>query len=216
MYLHGRADSGEIFYVGKGTRTHKKLYARASEEQGRNAYWKRIAIKHGYLVTIVADFFAESDAFAMETELIGFYGRKINGGTLCNLTDGGEGSCGIVPSQLTREKLSIEASKPRGEKWIASIRAARKNGGNGGVVCRGDVLPESWRRNIAVRKIGELNPMYGKTGNLSAVSRPVIDLRAGVFYNSVDEAANHYGYKMKTLYNWLSGHRRNPTSLEFA
>jgi hypothetical protein len=58
--------------------------------------------------------------------------------------------------------------------------------------------------------------MHGVTGAAHHMSRPVIHTQAGVFFDSVEEAANVFGYKMKTLYNWLSGHRPNPTTLEFA
>ena len=42
------------------------------------------------------------------------------------------------------------------------------------------------------------------------------DRESGATFDSVQIAAEKLGYKMKTLYNWLSGHRKNPTSLEFA
>ncbi len=115
-----------------------------------------------------------------------------------------------------RRKLSEHAKKPRGEAWVASMRAARKNGGNGDVVKTGDKLPESWRKNIAAAKIGALNPMHGKTGPAHPNSRKVRDAATGALYDSVLLAAEAHGFKMKTLYNWLSGHRPNPTTLELA
>ena len=72
------------------------------------------------------------------------------------------------------------------------------------------------RKKKSVTKIGSLNPMYGKTGGKHPNSRKVIDRSTGVIYDSVQIAADSLGHKMKTLYNWLSGHRPNPTSLEFA
>lgn len=72
------------------------------------------------------------------------------------------------------------------------------------------------RKKKSITKIGKLNPMYGITGSNHPASRPVIHKNAGVFFNSVQEAAEHYGYKMKTLYNILSGIRTNNTPLEFA
>jgi hypothetical protein len=44
----------------------------------------------------------------------------------------------------------------------------------------------------------------------------VIDRATGTVYDSVQIAADARGVKMKTLYNWLSGHRSNCTALEFA
>lgn len=216
IYLHVRKDTGQVFYVGKGTKTVKKQYERAYITDKRNPFWQAIAKKVGYQVVVFAEFFTEDDAFSMERSLIAEYKLTRDGGSLCNLTLGGEGCSGINPSQETRKKLSIMASKPRSNAWVTSIRKARKNGGNSGVVKLGDKLPEQWRKNIALKKIGALNPMHGVTGGKHPMSRPVIHINAGVFFDSVEDAANHYGYKMKTLYNWLSGHRLNPTALEFA
>jgi hypothetical protein len=42
------------------------------------------------------------------------------------------------------------------------------------------------------------------------------DVDTNRIYPSIQEAADQFGYKMKTLYNWLSGHRKNPTHLRFA
>ena len=75
--------------------------------------------------------------------------------------------------------------------------------------------PET-RRKKSVTKIGALNPMHGKTGAAHPTSRKVHDKISGATYDSVLIASTTHGHKMKTLYNWLSGHRPNPTTLEFA
>lgn len=215
VYLHRKADDGMVFYVGKGTersRHQKPIYERANERDSRNQHWHRIVAKHGLTVEIVASFVTDLDAQNFERSLIAEYGRD----ALANLTDGGDGCAGINPSAETRRKLSELAKKPRSAAWVRSIRAARKNGGNGGVVQHGDKLPESWKASIAAAKVGEKNPMYGKTGADHPNSRQVRDTVTEVMYDSVLLAANAKGYKMKTLYNWLSGHRKNPTTLEFA
>lgn len=72
------------------------------------------------------------------------------------------------------------------------------------------------RRMKSITKIGTRNPMYGRTGAAHPNSRMVRDTDSGIVYESVQIAAVALGYKMKTLYNWLSGHRQNPTTLEFA
>jgi hypothetical protein len=161
---------------------------------------------------VVAHF--ETDALAQqhERELIAFYGRKF----LCNMTDGGDGCAGIDPSPEARRKLSDAAKRPRSDAWIQAIRASRKGGGNGGVVRLGDKLPEWWRERIAATKIGDKNPMFGKTGARHPQSRAVVDCATGVTYPSVSAAADATGTKMKSLYNMLSGHRSNSTSLRFA
>lgn len=221
IYLHRRADTGEVFYVGKGTRTHKHQYARSEDSASRNAHWSRIVAKHGYSVELVADFYSEDDAFDLERKLIAEYRRIREGGSLCNLTDGGEGHCGYSPTDATREKLraAVSAEKhPNYGKKLSAETCRRKSESMkaSNLNLRGKKLPAWWKEKIANSKIGDLNPMHGKTGSKHPMSRPIIHLASGVFFDSVQDAADHYGYKMKTLYNWLSGHRDNPTPLEFA
>lgn len=75
--------------------------------------------------------------------------------------------------------------------------------------------PES-RQMKSITKIGSLNPMYGKTGAKHPMARPVVHVLTGIFYDTVQEAADTFGYKMKTLHNLLSNHRLNRTPLRFA
>lgn len=212
VYVHRRADDGRVFYVGKGTvrpRLKEQKCERAFDHTNRNPHWRRVVAKHGLAVEVVASFRDDAEAQAHERFLIAEYGRK----TLANLTDGGEGCAGINPSAETRAKLSVAARRPRGAAWVQAIRDARRNGGNGGVVKRGDKLPSGWKASIAAAKVGPKNPMYGKRGPMA---RAVIDTATGDRYPTVEAAATARGLKMKTLYNWLSGHRPNVTTMRFA
>lgn len=219
VYKHVRKDTGEVFYVGKGSMrenrppSHERAYALC----GRSKFWRSVVRKHGYSVIIFASCKTDKAAKDLEKDLISKMGRRNKGGgLLVNLTDGGEGTCGMVYSQELRKIRSQHAKGPRSDKWIASIRKARKNGGNGGVVKKGDKLPDSWRKNISKAVRGVNNNMYGKRGKDTPNAREVINRSTGEKYESVSEAAEACGYKMKTLYNWLSGHRKNPTDLRFA
>ena len=100
VYLHKRADSGSIFYVGKGSGN------RAYEARYRNTYWQRVVAKHEFTVEIFRSGMTESEALALEKRLIQYYGRD----NLTNMTDGGEGATN--PSLETRRKHS-EAMKQR-------------------------------------------------------------------------------------------------------
>jgi len=215
VYVHKKSDTGEVFYVGKGTvRKRKKSvdYERAYCLSNRNKWWQRVVAKHGVKIEIMASFVYDIDSQIFERELIAFYGRN----NLVNLTDGGDGSAGLIISDETRIKRSVSASRPRTQEWINAIRSARKNGGNGGVVKRGDKLPESWCNAISTGQCGPNNYMRGKTGEKAPNRREVINFVTGQKYPTVLLAAEAHGFNMKTLYNWLSGHRLNPTSLEFA
>ena len=212
VYIHKKADTGAVFYVGKGTvRERKKSidYERANCASSRSPYWENTVKKHGLLVNIVASFKSDADSQIFEKLLIAEYGRE----NLVNLTDGGDGHCGISVSKELRAKRSENAKGERSAVWIESIRKARKDGGNGGVVKKGDKLPDSWKRNISNSVKGKNNSQYGK---VTAAARQVVDIETGDKFNSVTSAADSIGLKMKTLYNKLNGHRPNNTNLRFA
>lgn len=113
VYQHIRLDKDEVFYIGVGTKYNKeKRYKRAYDKKNRNILWKRITNKSEYKVEILL----ESDDYEFikqkEIEFISVYGRKNLGkGTLCNLTDGGEGNTGVIVSEERRKQISEWAKK---------------------------------------------------------------------------------------------------------
>lgn len=86
---------------------------------------------------------------------------------------------------------------------------------DGGSGCPNQTGTVESRRKKSITKLGTLNPMYGKTGKDHPTTRRVINVKTSKIYESVSEAAYECGFKMKTLYNWLSGHRKNMTDLRF-
>lgn len=219
VYLHLKKDTGEVFYVGKGTlrKNRTPFYERAIARHSRNPFWRAVEKKHGYEPVIFASCKTDEAAQELEKSLISENKRRnlYADGVLVNLTDGGDGHCGIIATDELREKRRRNSRGPRSSKWIAAIRKARKNGGNGGVVKKGDKLSETWRKNISLGQKGPNNYMRGRTGKDSPNARRVIDVKSNKVYESVQEAADINKVAMKTLYNWLSGHRKNPTNLRF-
>lgn len=215
VYIHRKATTGEVFYVGKGTkrpRDSAECFDRAHDTTSRNKWWSNVANKHGFKVEVIAMFKSDADSQSFEKALIAEYGRS----ALVNMTDGGDGCAGIVMSESARRKLSEHAKKPRSDAWVKSIRKARHGGGNGGVVKHGDKLPADWKAAIAKTKVGNRNPMYGKTGIEHPLSRPVVNIQNGVFFESVAEAADALGYTMQTFHKWMTGARPNKTLWRFA
>lgn len=214
IYLHRKASDGSPFYVGKGarrTRERKQSFERAFTGDSRNRAWRNTVAKHGLIVEIVASCKDDTAAQVLERQLIAALGRKnLKRGPLLNLTDGGDGHAGIVASAELRAVRSKNASGKRSDAWIKSIRIARKNGGNGGVVKRGDKLPSEWRRSLARSKVGERNPYFGKP---TAVSKRVVNTVTGSQYDSIARAAAAEGLKASILYQYLDGTRKNPTAL---
>jgi len=132
VYLHYRLDTGECFYIGKGTEK------RAKAKDCRNIIWNRIVKKTDYKIIIANYFQNEIDAFALEIDLIARYNPK------ANITLGGEGVSGLKHTEETKEKcrqaslnlrqnkewlqfnikrIREEASKPESK---AKLSAARK------------------------------------------------------------------------------------------
>lgn len=211
VYIHIRPDTGAVFYVGKGSARRPGSRERAYAKKPRNKYWHNIVSKAGLEVEIVAEYENNKEALATEQRLIKFFSRK----NLSNMTDGGEGTIGMEVSDELRRKRSVNSSGPRSQEWVAAIRRARKNGGNGGVVKKGDKLPDWWRDRISDAVKGENNHMYGRTGDRHPVSRAVVCTVTGERYPSISAAAEARGIKMKSLYNKLTGHRKNETGLVF-
>ena len=214
VYLHRRDDTGEPFYVGKGThrlRDKQQSFERAHARDSRSRWWQNIANKAGVTVYMVASCQSDAAAQRLEKAMIADIGRRDLGlGPLVNITDGGDGHAGIIASKELRQKRSENAAGPRSGAWVQSIRAARKNGGNGGVVKQGDKLPAEWAASIAIAKVGAKNPYYGK---LTPVSKKVMNTATGIIYDSIARAAAAEGLNAKTLYQYLDGARLNKTPL---
>lgn len=84
VYEWFNKDSGEVFYVGKGSGSRWKT------KSGRNQYFKHYISKYECGVRKVKSNITESEAFNLEVEAIKEYRNK--GECKCNLASGGEGS----------------------------------------------------------------------------------------------------------------------------
>lgn len=221
IYRHIRPDTNEVFYIGKGNMKTKNHGVRHLEKHGRNKWWKNIVAKNNgvYISEIVCYCKTEAEVNAKEIELIKFYGRKDLGlGTLCNLTDGADGSTGLKVSSKTRKilsdmfsgenhpnygkKLSAETCKKKSE----SMKASPKN-------LKGKKLPEWWKDKIRQTKIGNNNPMFGKP---SKMAKKVIDTETGIVYQSVMAAAKQTPYQFQYVSAMLNGNKPNKTTLKYA
>lgn len=180
VYTHTREDKNEIFYVGIGS-DEDDDHKRALSSGGRNMFWRRIAAKTKVTAQIVVDDITWEEACDKEKELIALYRRKKDGGTLCNLTSGGEGQCGMIPwnkgkatSAHTKRKLSIShmgmVSPLRGIKRpqyvIDAISAALKGkpAWNKGRPCSRETIEKQLKTKAERGSIlrGVNHPTFGK------------------------------------------------------
>ena len=108
-YAYLRED-GTPYYIGKG--------------KGRRAYQK--SKRHKFVkvpedktrIVFLSENLTEKDAFEEEKCLIKFYGRKINGGILINISEGGFG--GGRPSgwkHTQKSKTKMKGKRPNAKIW---------------------------------------------------------------------------------------------------
>lgn len=196
LYRHIRLDKNEPFYIGIGSDSN---YKRAYSERGRNVFWKRIVNKIEYRVDIIFDNLSWELICRKEIRLIKLYGRRdLKLGTLCNLTDGGDGSLGVIPSIITREKM-IKALKNR-------------------------KISENTRLKLSISKLGINNPMYHKeitnehrnnlklarVGKFPTIPKKIINTVTNQVFNSAREASDFYNLTLTAFYKRLN---RNSKSI---
>lgn len=134
VYRDPRPRKGNAaIYVGKGS----PKWNRADDHWVRSApnpILRRVLtkIRHAGLAPtreIVAWYDDEAAAFSCERALIKTFGRRdLATGSLCNLTDGGDGASGHVHSLETRAKMSaLAVGRKFSAEHRAKLSAARKN-----------------------------------------------------------------------------------------
>jgi len=127
VYLYPRPGKGlQPIYVGKGTVD----LDRASDHWERrcvNRFLQSVLdkIRAAGLVpqiTIAAYMDDEEEAFAMERDLITQYGRRdLRTGSLCNFTDGGQGTSGLKYSEERLRKAREKFSTPEWRTLMSKI-----------------------------------------------------------------------------------------------
>lgn len=207
LYRHIRLDKNEPFYIGIGTkpkkaiRTHEGEYSRAyaKGKSNRGNYWRRIVAKTNYEVEILM----ESDDYEFikqkEIEFIALYGRENKGtGTLCNLTDGGDGVIGRIISEETREKMSKAA--------------------------KGKTVSEETKLKISLHNIGKTWSEEKRAAHEKSIPRGenhhgvriLLNTQTGIFYYTIAEAAHCNNLTKSALTNMLYGTSRHTSPVIYA
>jgi hypothetical protein len=184
LYRHIRLDKNEPFYIGIGTQK-KRCYVNCK----RNNHWHNITDKTEYRVDIIFDDLTLEEAKEKEKEFISLYGKKLNGGTLVNLTDGGDGCWGYKATEEQLEKRvkrMTENNHFKGKKHT----------------------PESLEK-MRLAKLGVKRPKEGYIKRAEKMknyvgfkhwnSKPVLDIETGVYYGSVREAAEYAEMNVSTF-----------------
>jgi hypothetical protein len=105
-YIHKRKD-GSPFYVGKGS--YSRATSLAASSRAKN-FWHRNIVKKEGKENIIIELIScktEKEALLLEKQWIAIF--RSDGYTLCNFTDGGEGTSGghWKLSNIARQNISI-------------------------------------------------------------------------------------------------------------
>ena len=98
VYQHRKADSGEIFYIGKG------MGRRAYDSFHRSKYWKSIVAKHGLIVEFIKENITEPESLELEISIIELFRQK--GLKIINMTNGGDGTTGYTHTEEHKKRMS--------------------------------------------------------------------------------------------------------------
>ena len=139
------------FYVGKGKDDRYYVSMHLAKDRP-NSFLQNKIRKVGVdnvKIHFLHENISEKEAFSWESYWIKYIGRRDKGeGSLCNLTDGGEGSSGHTVSKETRQKIS-------------AANKGRFAGANHPMYGRSHT--KETKQKIGAANKGENHPMYGKS-----------------------------------------------------
>ena len=199
VYRHRRLDTFKVFYIGIG-KTEKRAYSKKS----RNKWWKNIILKTEYSVEIIIEDISWKEAQEVEVLLISEYGRRDLGlGNLVNLTNGGEGTQGIIVSDKTKQNMSTSATgRLKSEESKEKNRIASSN-----------VSEETKLKRYLKNKGLKRTPEQCKRISESKMNTLLLDVINGIYYKSMSEVCRIFGYSRKGIIRKLDNIEKNDTNL---
>jgi len=156
VYFHRRKNDNEVFYVGIGTNK-----GRAFKISNRTEFWKKTAVKHGYVIEIVHNNITMEEAIEYEIQYIKQFGRKDKGlGNLVNMTDGGEGTLGKVVNEKGREHAKMLGLSNKGRKHSEDSKRRMSESQ------KGKIVKEETKRKLSEGRLREKHHLYGTRASL--------------------------------------------------
>lgn len=166
------------YYIGKGK--NRRAWSNVNRKGAKRP-------KDTSRILILKRNLTEEEAFRHERYMIAIFGRKdLETGILRNLTDGGDGPSGWIPSDVTKKKISAakcgkKHSKEAKEKMSLSRRGENnhrfgkevtaKTRAKIGEANRGRRHTAKARARMSEARRGERNSMFGKRLNEEQKSR---------------------------------------------
>lgn len=233
LYRHIRLDKNIPFYVGIGSDSNGK-YERAHNKHRRSQKWFNIVAKTQYKVQIILDELTLDEAKEKEIEFISLYGRSDKKeGSLCNLTEGGEGTPGRIVSEEWRKNKSIEQKGRKKSEEFKQKRREYMTGRKMPEECRqkhiermmtnhpmkGKKMSEQARKNISEGHkgifAGDKHPNWGKFGSDNPLAKKVMCTENNIVWGSVKDLVKEMNLSYSTLIKKLNGQRKNNTTYKY-
>lgn len=104
------------------------------------------------------------------------------------------------------EESKLKMSRKPSEETRAKLRLA----------CEKRVFTIETRNKISVGNKNKVRTEEQRSNHSKRISKLVICIQTGIFYDNVQEAATAHGYKYKTLCSWLKNRRPNKSTLIYA
>jgi hypothetical protein len=230
VYRHIRLDKNEPFYIGIGSDSdgeYKRAIARSKSI--RNNIWNKITAKTDYEVEILLDDLTWEEACEKEIEFISLYGRiDKKAGSLCNLTDGGEGILGLICSKETKEKISnSKKEKPSGRKGTKHSQSTKEKLSeiNKQKFIEGYIHPMTGKKHKTESILKMKNKIISdeqkkiisevNKGRVPPNAKKVIRESDGKIYDSIQDASKDNNVSSSSLLRFLNGTYENKTGLKF-
>lgn len=212
IYAHKRLDTGDVFYIGKGS--GKRAYIKSN----RSLYWKRIVEKHGYEVVFLKENLSEIEAFNYEISLIAK--EKSNGGCSANFTIGGDGV--RVDNRWWNDKISkalTGINRPHGKDSKSFKDFVDKNTLYDLYVIKCmNTIQISNIIGVSVPTICSRLSLYGIKKQSAGRSKMKIKcINDGVEFDSIMDAARFYGLYRENIKKVIDGkykHTGNKTFIK--
>ena len=210
LYRHIRLDKVHPFYIGIGKDDDSKFKrAYYKSKQKRNKIWIDIINKTSYKVEILFENLSWEEVCEKEKEFIKLYGRiDLKTGTLANMTDGGDGTVGVIRSKEYILKVSQRQKDGKSYWFGKTFTESHKQKISNSLKDR--VHSEYTKNKISNSLKGEKHQFYGKS---TPISKKVIDTNTNIIYDSIRLCEKYTGFKK--LSEKLSGKRKNNTSINY-
>ncbi len=241
IYLDPRITPAEPIYIGKGSGKRANFH----KTRANNPILKRKINKIKELglepiVEIYKDNISDNEALNLEIELILKFGRvDLGTGTLCNLTEGGEGSSGRIASEETK-KLWSEQRKGKKQtpaqyeancnRIISEETRKKQSDANKGhsrhtpeqiaklkEFNTGKVFSEETKKLMSEQRKGKKQTaaQYAANCNRIIKTKKVLCLTNNKIYDSSKEAAEKLGLNYTAIQAVANGNRSHHKNFKF-